>query len=426
MRTAIIAGEFPKVSETFVLHHINGLLRRGLDVDVFSEFRPRGSEFAHDDALAASMLARTSYVDLPSLKSGKRLLTAPQRVAYCARVAPRLTLDMLNPAQFGRYAIGLSQVNRLYALAQARRPYDVIHAHFGMVGDRFRFASALWHAPLVVSFHGYDVNIWPQQHGRDCYDRLFKAAAAITANSENTRKRIIELGCPPDKVDKVYPAWDMANFPFTVHGRDEEQPMRVLTVARLVEIKGVEDGIKAMALLRKANSNVHYDVVGDGPLREQLQALIDSLDLREIVTLHGARPRDYVQRMMQDAHVFLLSSAKTQVGAQEGFGVVLLEAQAAGLPVVATEHGAFPEVVVHGETGFLAPEHSPEQLAHWLAFLMEHPQTAMQMGRVAREHVERNFAPADIDARCVQLYQHVIATYREAHREKTQRRPVVA
>jgi colanic acid/amylovoran/stewartan biosynthesis glycosyltransferase WcaL/AmsK/CpsK len=417
MRAAIIAGEFPKVSETFVLHHVNALLQLNHDVDIFSEFRPRGSDFAHNDALAASMLARTSYVDLPPLKNGKRLITAPRRITYCARTAPRLTLEALNPTQFGRYAIGLSQMNRLYALARVHRHYDIIHAHFGMVGDRFRFTRDLWHAPLVVSFHGFDVSVWPQQHGRNCYDRLFEAAAAIIVNSESTRKRIIELGCPVDMIDKVYPAWDMANFPFAVHSRAQGQPMRVLTVARLVEIKGIEDGIRAVALLRQINSNVRYDIVGDGPLRERLQALIDSLDLRETVTLHGAQPRAYVGRMMGNAHVFLLSSVTTQAGSQEGLGVALLEAQATGLPVIATDHGAFPEVVVHGETGFLVPERTPEQLAHWLAFLMEHPEVAARMGHAARAHVERNFAPEQIGARCEQLYLRVIAMYRETGQE---------
>lgn len=415
MRIAVIAGEFPKVSETFVLHHVNGLLQLGHTVDIFAEFRPQSVEFAHD-ALATSLLARTSYVDIPSLKNGKRLATAPQRIASSGLVAPRLTFGALNPAQYGRYALGLSQVNRLYTLARLQRQYDVIHAHFGMVGDRFRFASALWHAPLVVSFHGFDATLWPQQHGRNCYRRLFQVAAAVIVNSESTRARMLSLGCPSHKIAKVYPAWDIVTFPFTAHPVREEHPFRILTVARLVEKKGIEDSINAIDVLHKSNAHVQYDIVGDGPLRERLQVLIDARHLQNIVTLHGAQPHSYVQRMMRDAHVFLLSSVTSPLGDEEGLGMVLLEAQAAGLPVVATEHGPFPEVIAHGVTGFLAPEHAPEKLAHWLAFLQVHPQAATQMSYAAREHVERNFDPQRIDARCVQLYEQVIATYQSATR----------
>lgn len=413
MRIAIIAGEFPKVSETFVFHHVNGLLRLGHNVDVYSEFRPRASDYARNDAVAASLLDRTTYVDIPSLKSGKRILTAPFRVAYSMRSAPRLTLASLNPAQYGRSAPGLSQVNRLYGLARIHRTYDVIHAHFGTVGDRFRFAKALWRAPLVVSFHGFDVSVWPQEHGRDCYRHLFSVADAFIVNSENTRRHVAELGCPSDKIEKIYPAWDMANFPYSVHLREASQPFRVLTVARLVSIKAVEDGIAAVDQVRRIHPDVHYDVIGDGPMRPQLEALIDQLGLRDIVTIHGARPHDYVRRMMEEAHLFLLTSATTSQGVEEGLGVVLLEAQATGLPVVATAHGPFPEVVVPGKTGFLAAEHAPDELAHWIISLMEHPDAALTMGREARAHVERNFDPRQLDLRNVQLYERLTATHRE-------------
>lgn len=419
MRIAVIAGEFPKVSETFVLHHINDMLRLGHEVDVYSEYRPRGADYARNDATVASLLDRTSYVDIPSLKTGKRILTAPFRMIYCGSAVPRLALATLSPSQFGRNALDLSQLNRLYKLARVNRKYDIIHAHFGMVGDRFRFVSELWKAPMVVSFHGYDVSVWPFERGRDCYTRLFKVASAFVVNSEDTRRRVIGLGCPPEKIEKLYPAWDMANFPYRVRQRGTGQLMRVLTVARLVEVKGVEDAVAAIALVRKTHPNVRYDIIGDGPLRSRLEALIDALNLREAITLHGAQSPDYVRHMMDESHAFLSPSVTTSVGAQEGLGVALLEAQASGLPVVATEHGAFPEVVAHGETGFLAPEHSPEQLAYWLRYLIENPQIAAQIGRAAREHVKQHFAPEQINARCIDLYEKVIDSFRREYRKST-------
>ncbi len=421
MRIATITGEFPKVSETFVMHHINGLLKLGHEVDVYAEYRSRGADFARDDLLAADLQGRTSYIDMPSLRNGKRLLSAPYRIAYCGTHVPRLTLDALNPMQFGRKAVDLSQANRLYGLARIdrTRQYDVVHAHFGMVGDRFRFVKDLWRAPLVVSFHGFDVTGWPKTQGHNCYAQLFEIASAFVVNSEHLRGRALGLGCPPDKIVKIPETWDITNFPYAVHQREEGKAMRVLTVARLVEKKGVEDALAAIALVRKTHPDVHYDVVGDGPLHARIEALIDALDLRETVTLHGAQSSAYVRHMMDDAHVFLLPSVTARSGDEEGLPVVLLEAQAAGLPIVSTLHAGIPEEVVHGETGFLVPEHAPEELARWLVYLIEHPQAASEMSGAARTHVAHNFAPERIDAKFVDVYDQVIAD------TKLSRRPAV-
>jgi colanic acid/amylovoran/stewartan biosynthesis glycosyltransferase WcaL/AmsK/CpsK len=408
MRIALISGVFPKVSETFVMRHAADLLDHGHEVDIFSDYRPRENEFPASDPLAEELRDRTIYMDVPSLRGGQRLLSAPRRLARCARVAPRLAAASLSPSEYGLRALSLSQMNRLYTLAREPRSYDVIHAHFGMVGDRFRFASALWNTPLAVSFHGFDYSVWPLTHGKDCYRRLFEVAAHIVVNSENTRRRVEMLSCPPEKIVKIYPHWDMAGFPYRPHDHTAGQPFRVLTVARLVDIKGVDDGLRAVALARRAHSDIRYDIVGEGPLRAELETLIHSLGLGDSVTLHGAQPHRAVSRMMASAHAFLLTSRTAGSGDEEGLGIALLEAQAAGLPVIATQHGAFPEVVAHGETGLLAPERSPETLARYLTELIEKPELRRQMGAAGRRRVEDRFAPATITERYETLYQEML------------------
>lgn len=409
MRIALISGVFPKVSETFVVRHVTDLLERGHTIDIFSDFRPVGDEFPAHDPLAEAMRDRTIYMDVPSLKCGRRLMSAPYRLARCAQVAPRLTAASLNPSEYGLRALSLSQMNRLYTLARERRRYDIIHAHFGMVGDRFRFTSALWDAPLAVSFHGFDYSVWPRTHGKHCYRRLFQIAARVVVNSENTRRRIEALGCPPEKIVRIAPYWDMASFPYRPHARREGEPFRALSVARLVDKKGLDDAVRAIALVRSAYPDVRYDIIGEGPLRANLNTLVHHLGLDACVTFHGAQSGAYVRRMMDSAHAFLLPSRRTKTGDEEGFGVALLEAQSAGLPVIATRHGAFPEVVAHGETGFLAPERAPEQLARYVIEVIERPDAAMAIGRAGRKRVEERFSPADISRQIDALYQGMIA-----------------
>jgi colanic acid/amylovoran biosynthesis glycosyltransferase len=416
MRIAMFLGVFPVTSETFVSRQIIGLLDLGHEVDIYVEYRPQVNPAAYvpqADVEAYHLLDHTTYLDAPPLRTGARYFTAVRRAVVCSRLAPRLTLSVLNPTQYGRSALSLSALHRLYRLATAPARYDVLHAHFGMVGDRFRFASALWDTPLLVSFHGQDCSVWPRTHGSDCYRRLFAAATAVTANSEHTRRRLEALGCPATKIHKVYSAWDMGSFAAAPHPWLPGEPIRVLTVARLVEKKGVAYAIQALALARRTHPQLRLDIVGHGSLRPHLEALIAQLGQGEAVTLHGARSSQEVRRLMAAAHIFTLPSVTAASGDEEGQGVALVEAQATGLPVVATHHGPFPEVVRDGVTGFLVPERDPEALAERLIYLVEHPQIAAAMGAAGRTHVEERFDEREIARHVEAIYAWAIAQYQQ-------------
>src|SRR5258707_8550880 len=104
--------------------------------------------------------------------------------------APRLALRVLKPSQYGYQASSLSALYRLAKLCSERERCDILHAHFGTVGNSFRFAKPLWRAPLVVSFHGYDFSLAPRKEGTGMYTRLFEDADAVTINSEFTRAQV--------------------------------------------------------------------------------------------------------------------------------------------------------------------------------------------------------------------------------------------
>src|SRR5207245_4877759 len=118
----------------------------------------------------------------------------------------------------------------------------------------------------------------------------------------------------------------------------------------------------------------------------KLEKLISELGLQSAVILHGAQDGSTVRRLMGSAHIFLLTSVSIE-GDQEGQGLLLQEAQACGLPVIATEHGAFPEGLVSGKSGFLVPERNPQAIAERLSFLIEHPEPWPAMGHSGRKFV---------------------------------------
>jgi colanic acid/amylovoran biosynthesis glycosyltransferase len=428
----MFSDRFPAVSQTFVLRQITGLIDLGHHVDIYAEW-PAEAGAVHPEVEQYGLLARTTYVnpripapsgywelpvwpltgrtwipgaDRPILNAA-RVLKALPTLSMMLATEPRLTLQVLDEHEFGYQASSLSALYRLSILQGQNRRSSVIHAHFGLVGNHFRFARALWKAPLIVSFHGYDVSAWPREHGHDVYRRLFEVIDLGTVNSDYTRRQVEALGCPPGKLRKLPVGLDLAAFPFRPRVRVPGEPVRILTVARLVEIKGIAYAIRAVARARLKHPDLRYDVVGDGPLRAELQRLCRELGVEEVVTLHGARDGDSVRRLMAEAHLFVLPSVSVH-GDQEGQGLVLQEAQACGIPVVATEHGALPEGLLPGESGFLVPERDVESLSDRITYLVDHAHLWPALGQRGREYVQARYDIRRLNTELVGLYEEAM------------------
>jgi ATP-binding cassette subfamily B protein/subfamily B ATP-binding cassette protein MsbA len=435
LNVAMFLKEFPVVSETFILRQITDLLDRGNEVDIFAEWREEVS-CVHPAIDLYGLRARTRYVESPRaagywempvrpltgetwlpgaekpLQNMQRAVRATPALARCLLAAPRQTMTVLNPAEYGYRAESLSSLYRLAAVSAAHSAYDVLHAHFGPVGDNFRFARELLRAPLVVSFHGYDYTSWPRSEGADVYKRLFATADAITVNSDYAGDRVAELGCPREKIQRLPYAVDLDAFAYRPRSREPGEPVRVLTVARLVEKKGLDDSIRAVVAAHARGLPVHYDVIGEGPERERLEALVDELGAKGFVSLHGARDAAAVGRFMAQAHVFMLASATAADGDQEGTPVSLLEAQATGLPVISTRHSGIPEIVEDGRSGFLVAEHDVPALADRLADLVERPDVCEEMGRHGRTAIEDHHDANLVARQLLEIYREAIVRFR--------------
>jgi colanic acid/amylovoran biosynthesis glycosyltransferase len=207
---------------------------------------------------------------------------------------------------------------------------------------------------------------------------------------------------------------DLREFPFAERIRGANEPVRLLTVARLVEIKGHEFALRAVAQVRAKHPELRYDIVGEGPLRPRLERLIAESGLRDAVTLHGARDGSFVRGLMREAHLALLGSVSIE-GDAEGQGLFLQEAQACGLPVIATQHGALPEGMLCGGSGFLVPERDVDALAKRLDFLAAHPELWPEMGRKGRAFVEERHNIRKLNQELTTLYE---AVKRDYHKSK--------
>ncbi|WP_444677370.1 glycosyltransferase [Halomonas sp. E19] len=136
---------------------------------------------------------------------------------------------------------------------------------------------------------------------------------------------------------------------------------------------------------QRPDLNFTYELIGDGPLWEQVAEQVRVLGMESRINLHGALPHDEVQRLLKDADIFLLPSVTASNGDQEGIPVALMEAMASGMPVLSTSHSGIPELVEEGVSGYLVPERDSQGLAAKLLDLLQHPKIRLAFGREGRK-----------------------------------------
>ena len=405
MRIAFLTSEFPVLSETPFLNQITGLVRRGHELDIFAD-KPQPDVPPHPDIERLELMARTRYpMTLP--REGRWVAAA--RMVTSHHGAERLALlRSLNPLAFWRRAWSLEQLRRSAAFLP-RRHYDICYCAFGqdaVKAARTRRTGAL-DGKLVVAFRGADTTKYVARRGPRTYARTFATGALFLPVSEAFARRIIALGAPPEKVMVHRTGIDPRRWTFRARARRSGEPLRVLTVARLVEKKGIAYVLAALRRLIDDGESVVYDVVGDGPLRSRLVAERDRLGLAEQVRLHGWRTQAQVRELVDAAHVLVAASVVAANADEEGIPNVLKEAMASGLPVLATRHGGIPELVEDGVSGFLVPERDVGALAERMRHLAAHPETWPALGSAGRAKVEREYDIERLNDRLVELFEAV-------------------
>ena len=414
-RVGFMLEQFPALSETFVLQQVTGLIDQGLDVRVFANY-PGRLDVQHGPVASYKLAERTTYMSIPSAsgvreesvfplwqqtwideeqkfrRNAGRILAAVPMLARSLLRAPRATMDVLDSRAYGYHANSLSSLYRLNSVAALGCHMDVAHSHFGPVGRAFQFVRKLWHSPHVVTFHGFDFSSWPRKFGASAYTGLFASADLVTIHSDFGRSRLVALGCPAEKI-RIHPCGvDLDVFrrlrqPGSENGAG---PVVVLTVGRMVEKKGILEAVEAIDIARRSAPNLVYEVIGDGPLRDNIRTAIADRGLSDHVILHGARDTDFVRERMQAADIFLLPSQTAADGDEEGTPVSLLEAQAAGLPVISTHHAGIPEIVLDGESGLLVSERAPAEIATALTTLVSDGARRDAMGQCGQAFMARN------------------------------------
>lgn len=242
---------------------------------------------------------------------------------------------------------------------------DIIHAHFGFIGWRFLATSKLLGAPLVVSFYGADYARLPNEQPvwRKRYHELFSAMAMAFCEGEHGRRQLIGLGCPPDKVQVLHLGVNSAEIAAKAPDKQAGQ-LRLVQVATLREKKGHLFTIRAFRHALETCPGMTLTLVGSDPeeRRERLKRELGPAE--SAVTFLDGIDFTRLHEFLRQFDVFIHPSVHAANGDCEGGApVVLLDAQAVGLPVIAARHCDIPDEVLDGETGLLADERDVEGLS---------------------------------------------------------------
>jgi glycosyltransferase involved in cell wall biosynthesis len=275
----------------------------------------------------------------------------------------------------------------------------LVHAHFGVDAVGFWPLARQLGLPMLVTLHGYDINTdpawWRSGAGGAAMKRYpqrllalgQEPAVGFIAVSEAIRQRAIEVGLPAAKL-RVRPI-GVDTGQFVPGPIDIGERRGVLFVGRLVEKKGLRYLIEAIAQLGAGSRPITLQVVGDGPLRAELEALARRLgvDAEFLGVLGSAAVRQRLQR----ARVLCLPSVTAENGDAEGLPIVILEAQSCGVPVITSARGGATEGIVDGLTGYAHAEGDVPALAERLDTLLRDDALAAAMSRAARRHAVERF-----------------------------------
>ncbi|MDE2228384.1 MAG: glycosyltransferase [Alphaproteobacteria bacterium] len=415
LRVAVFAHEFPALSETFVLGHITGLIDHGNDVTVFATGPRPDDPSVHADFRRYRLDQRLRYRAMPRSRA-RRALSA-SGILLRRRLAPPM-LRALDALRYRRDAASLSLLHWADCLLD-QPPFDIIHCHFGQVGRNVAFLREIGaiRGRLVVMFHGVDVTAFLDQNP-ELYRHLFATGDLFLPVSAHFQRRLVRHGCDPERTKVHHLGVDLARFPYRPRQPRADRPFTVLTIARLVEKKGVVLGLQAVARLARAGVPIRYAVVGDGPLRGVLEAAVRDLGIGAQATFHGWKTQDEIVALMQGVDALLFPSITGANGDQEGSPVVLKEAMATGLPIIASRHAGIDEIVDHGVSGFLVAERDAGGMADALHALLRDPELCARIGAAARSKVAAEFDIDRLNRQLQQYYRSLLERQRHARAER--------
>ena len=426
-------SRFPVVSQTFCDTEMLALEAAGHELVIGSLNAPPNS-FRHErlNRLKAEVIypPPSAVLDLP-------LTDPPDDPAWHAMAA----LATEHEAKYGKSYKPDVRARNAWHFAREFKKRGVRHIHIHFANRATHTALFLKKAGFTYSFTAHAQDFMVDLANDDLLRGMIREATFTAAVSDYSRALLTKI-CPDaaTRIHRVYNGIDPTQFPksgaqasrlsepsLSTHKPQPSilpslnsqpstlNPLRVISIGRLIDFKGFPVLLDAIALLRDNNIPATLQIIGDGPQRPALEARIDRLQLRSHVTFRGVLSQEKIKQELAEADVFTLACLTDSKGATDILPTVILEAMACALPVVSTTLAGVPEMVIHGETGLLAPPADAPALAAHLATLAQNPALRAAFGQAGLQHVQQTFSLQKTAGHLASLFPIIADRPFEAH-----------
>jgi glycosyltransferase involved in cell wall biosynthesis len=378
-RFVYLFERFPSFGQTFCYREVAELDRQGVAPPIFSIRHPRDEPPQDWDP---EIVARVHY-----LPEEADLVPEIDRLLKRKKLSAPI-VDAI--ASWGRRTDFLRLYQAIYiGLRLQENGIDHLHAHFAGMAAR----TAFWVDKFFktsFSFTGHANDIFAPRNFEIGLDKLMESARAVVTVSDFGVRYLKErFPAVAAKIHRVYNGIDPAKFQRADFCGSKQL---IIAIGRLIEKKGFGDLVRACEILRSRGRDVRCQIIGEGPLETTLRNEINNCGLLEHVLLTGPLPQTEIRARLASATVFVLPCIAEQSGAMDNLPTVIMEAMAAGLPVVTTNVGGVPEMVLDGETGSLVSPNDPAALAAAIEKFLVHSALAGKFGQAGYERTQALFS----------------------------------
>jgi len=402
MKIAYVLGPFPYLTITFINREILETQRQGVELALISTRKPAFFEMSEEIMRLAEATQYTWPAPWLQFAGAQFRFALTRPRTYFSTLFHLLTrrhptvnawLKTLFHFTLGVWAARLLEDGEI----------DHVHAHFATAPTVVAMVAArLLGVPYSLTAHAYDIYVSPVM-----LPAKMDGATFIATCTDYNKKHLegLDGGRFVDKVHLIYHGLDLTKFEPTQQPRRNGRRPLLVSVGQLKEKKGFDYLIQACQLLKNRGYDFRCEIIGEGPRRAKLEALISDLGLNDTVILRGALPHSEVIASYARATLSTLACVLAEDGDRDGIPNVLLEAMAMHVPVVSTRFSGIPEVVEDGRTGLLVPPRNTEALADALARLLDDPGLRARLGWEGRKRVEERFDNRVNISRLVELFK---------------------
>ncbi len=378
---AYLFERFPSFGQTFCYREVAELARQGIAPPIFSIRKPKDEPPQDWDE---HIVESVHY-----LPDEEHLLDDVRRASKKGELTSEVIAAL---DEWGRRSDFLRLYQAVYVgLRLQKIGIRHVHAHFAGMAARTAFWIGRFF-PINFSFTAHANDIFAPRDFQIGVDKLVDAARLIVTETDYAERFLRErFSDSANRIHRIYNGLDLTQFK---RADFSSAPPLIVAVGRLIAKKGFVDLLRACRLLMERGKSFRCEIIGEGPLEQELREQIAQFDLQDCVELPGAKPQHEIREHLAAATAFVLPSVVDPDGGMDNLPTVIMEAMAAGLPVVSTSIGGIPEMVIENETGFLIPPGDVAALAGAIERLLDDISLARRFGERGFQRASELFSIA--------------------------------